>query len=55
VGFVARAMIEDLSAEKDKFKTAMQGKVPAESYRSVEPGMAEVDAAFDKTRKALAA
>ncbi|GAQ02993.1 hypothetical protein ALT_0314 [Aspergillus lentulus] len=55
VAFVARAMMEDLKGEKEKFETAIQGKVPAERYRDAEPKVAEVNAAFDSTHKALAA
>ncbi|KAF7113792.1 hypothetical protein CNMCM5793_004847 [Aspergillus hiratsukae] len=55
VGFVARAMVNDLKTEKDKFETAMQQKLPAENYRKASPSVAEVDAAFDNARKALAA
>lgn len=55
VAFVARAMMDDLKSEKEKFKTTMQEKVPAERYRSTEPKVAEVNAAFDSAHKALSA
>ncbi|EAW16389.1 mannoprotein [Aspergillus fischeri NRRL 181] len=55
VAFVARAMMDDLKSEKEKFETTMQGKVPAEMYRSAEPKVAEVNAAFDSAHKALSA
>lgn len=55
VAFVARAMMDDLKSEKEKFETTMQEKVPAERYRSAEPKVAEVNAAFDSAHKALSA
>ncbi|KAH3431055.1 hypothetical protein KXV60_002801 [Aspergillus fumigatus] len=55
VAFVARAMMDDLKSEKEKCKTTMQEKVPAERYRSTEPKVAEVNAAFDSAHKALSA
>ncbi|GFF38221.1 hypothetical protein IFM51744_03721 [Aspergillus udagawae] len=55
VGFVARAMFNDLKTEKDKFQTSMQQKVPAESYQMAAPSIAELDTAFEKTNKALTA
>jgi hypothetical protein len=48
-------MFNDLKTEKDKFQTSVQQKVPAESYQMAAPSVAELDTAFDKTNKALAA
>lgn len=53
VAFMARAMMDDLKSKKEKFKTTIQGKVPAERYRSAESKVAEVNAAFDSAHKAL--
>ncbi|KAF4231533.1 hypothetical protein CNMCM8980_005229 [Aspergillus fumigatiaffinis] len=55
VGLLARAMIDYLKTERDRFESTMKGKVPAERYRSAEPKVAEVNVAFNNARNALAA